>query len=181
MAEKRIHRFRFVAACILLTALAGAIAWCVSITQDSSSGWLVAISGGLVFTLIPASVLEWLVHRYIYHRHQSGPLGQIYRIHHQGHHAAIFPTWRYTTNGPVCRHPVGERDITRLYPAGWRNLLSKLAHFGFYMTIGAVAIWTPAWLLTGNRIFLATIVVTSAILSDLFVRVHDAIHYPGQF
>ena len=49
------------------------------------------------------------------------------------------------------------------------------------MSIGLVFIWTPAWLSTQNPIFLASIIVTSIIISDLFVRVHDAIHYPGRF
>lgn len=137
--------------------------------------------GGIVFTLVPASILEWLVHRYVYHRMRFEPLAQIYRIHHRGHHAAIFPTWRYTTNGAVLRHPVTEPDVSKLYPAGWRNWISKVAHFMFYMTLGLVFIWTPAWLLTHNAVFLGSIVVTSAIVSDLFVRVHDAIHYPGQY
>ena len=142
---------------------------------------MVAVAGGIAFTLIPASIYEWVVHRYVYHHKSRGPLARIYHIHHQGHHAKIFPTWRYTTNGPVRRHPVLERDTSTLYPTGWRNLISKLAHFSFYMSIGLVFIWTPAWLLTKNPVFLTSVIVTSAVISDLFVRVHDAIHYPGRF
>ena len=141
----------------------------------------VALAAGIPFTLIPASIYEWLVHRYVYHRAQPGPLAQIYRIHHRGHHAAIFPTWRYTTNGTVRRHPVTEPDVSQLYPEGWRNLTSKTAHFLFYMSLGSVLICAPAWFLSRDRWFLLSIICTLVIISDLFVRVHDAIHYPGQF
>lgn len=181
MLVKRISPVRFAAATTAMLAVCAGLVFCVRATVDEAYSIPVALVGGILFTLIPASILEWLVHRYIYHRERLGPLAQIYRIHHQGHHAAIFPTWRYTTNGTVLRHPVSEPDISRLYPAGWRNLISKVAHFAFYVAIGFLFIWTPAWLLTYNKPFLASIVVTSIVLSDLFVRVHDAIHYPGQF
>ena len=35
--------------------------------------------------------------------------------------------------------------------------------------------------MTHNISFLAGLVFTSAVVSDLFVRVHDAIHYPGSY
>jgi hypothetical protein len=126
-----------------------------------------------------ASVLEWLVHRYVYHRRWLPFARRIYAIHHRGHHFEIFPTWRYVTNGPMRRHPILRADVAHLNPPGWANALVKLTHFTFYMTIGAVCIWVPSWLLTHNIAFLAGILVTSVIVSDLFVRVHDAIHYPG--
>ena len=146
-----------------------------------SGSLFLGLAAGILFTLVPASIYEWLVHRYIYHREQPGPLAQIYRIHHKGHHAAIFPTWRYTTNGTVRRHPVTEPDVTQLYPEGWKNLISKAAHFLFYMTLGSLLICAPAWLLSRDRWFLLSTVLTLVVISDLFVRVHDAIHYPGQF
>ena len=181
MTTKKIDHSRvFLTTAVLLIACIG-IVFAVRTTADSRYSTLVAAIGGIVFTLIPASIYEWLVHRCIYHTKSWGPLVKIYHIHHQGHHAQIFPTWRYTTNGPVLRHPVMESDTSRLYPPGWRNLISKAAHFCFYMSIGLVFVWTPAWLLTKSPAFLASIVLTSIIISDLFVRVHDAIHYPGRF
>ncbi len=177
----RLSPIRVLLSSIFLAAACAGILLAVRTTAGLALGPVIAVLGGIVFTLIPASVLEWLVHRYVYHRRQPGPLGQIFRIHHQGHHALIFPTWRYTTNGPVLRHPISEPDVSRLYPPGWRNWLSKLAHFGFYLGIGAVFIVAPAALLALDLFFLAAIAVTSVVLSDLFVRVHDAIHYPGRF
>jgi hypothetical protein len=176
-----IKHGRFVFASAILGVVCVGIVLAVRATADGALSMPVAIIGGALFTLIPASIYEWLVHRYVYHRKSWGPLARIYRIHHRGHHAQIFPTWRYTTNGPVRRHPVLEDDTSYLYPPGWRNLISKAAHFCFYMSIGLLFIWTPAWLLTRDPVFLASIVVTSIIISDLFVRVHDAIHYPGRF
>jgi len=181
MTKKRIDRTRFALATVFLFVVCAAICLAVRAVPDGVYSATVAVLGGVIFALIPASVLEWIVHRYVYHRRSFGPLAQIFRIHHQGHHAAIFPTWRYTTNGPVRRHPVSEPDVSRLYPPGWRNMLSKAAHFSFFMAIGAVFIWTPAWFLTRSPLFLASIAATSIVISDLFVRVHDAIHYPGQF
>lgn len=181
MAKKRINPVRFAAVTAALISACAGVAALVRVTDGQLYAVPIAIAGGVFFTLVPASILEWLVHRYVYHRKRFEPLAQIYRIHHRGHHAAIFPTWRYTTNGEVLRHPVTEPDVSKLYPAGWRNWISKIAHFAFYMTLGLVFIWIPAWLITQNAVFLASIIVTSAVISDLFVRVHDAIHYPGQF
>ncbi len=181
VVAKDLNPVRVGVTTFLLLGACTAIVVTVRLFPAEFTGLPFALAGGVLFTIIPASILEWIVHRYVYHRNRFAPLAQIYRIHHRGHHAAIFPTWRYTTNGPVRRHPIAEADVSRLYPPGWRNVISKVSHFAFYMAIGVVCIWTPVWLLTHNVLFLASIIVTSAVLSDLFVRVHDAIHYPGQF
>lgn len=181
MPRQRIDPVRFSVATVALLAVCAGLVLLVRAVTPGAYSIPVSVIAGIFFTLIPASVLEWLVHRYIYHRKRFGPLAQIFRIHHRGHHAAIFPTWRYTTNGTVRRHPISEPDVSRLYPTGWRNWISKTAHFGFYMAIGFVFILAPGWLLTQSVPFSMTIVGALALLSDLFVRVHDAIHYPGQF
>jgi hypothetical protein len=177
MKQTTINPLRVAGTTVLMFGVCAGLVAAVRLSDSVA----VALAAGIPVTLIPASIYEWLVHRYVYHREQAGPLAQIYRIHHKGHHAAIFPTWRYTTNGSVRRHPVSEPDISQLYPAGWRNLISKAAHFLFYMVLGSALICTPVWLLTGNRWFLLSSLVTLVVISDLFVRVHDAIHYPGQF
>ena len=168
---------RVVSAVILLFGLWALILINVRLVPDGTVGVLVSIAGGIVLTIAIASPFEWFVHRYIYHRTQPGPLRQIYNIH-QSHHYHIFPIWRYTTNGPVRRHPVMQSDVTELRLAGWKNAFTKMAHFSIYMVLGFLFIWMPAWLITGNKWFLGSIIITSAIVSDLFVRVHDAIHYP---
>jgi hypothetical protein len=165
---------------LLILGLLGAVVALVQALPSSPGGYVAAGLLGGVALLIAALPLEWFVHRYVYHRKVFACLRRIYLIHHQGHHRAIFPTWRYVTNGPVCRHPIRSSSKTALHTSGWRNASIKLCHFSFYMTIAAACVWLPAWLLTGNVAFLAGVIAASAVVSDLFVRVHDAIHYPGQ-
>ena len=138
MAKKRINRLRFIfASTLMLAACAGTIL-SVRMVPDGGYSTAVALSGGVLFTIILASFFEWLVHRYLYHRKRPRPLTQIYRMHHQGHHYAIFPTWRYTSNGKVRRHPVFESDISRLYPVGWQNIFSKAANSALYLAVGFI-------------------------------------------
>jgi hypothetical protein len=164
---------------LLLLAGLGAVVALVRALPPSPAGYVAAGLAGVVALPIMASPLEWLVHRYVYHRKVFSWLRRIYVIHQQGHHHVLFPTWRYVTNGPVRRHPILAASASALHTSRWRNLSIKLCHFAFYMTIGVVCIWLPAWLLTENAAFLAGLVVASVVVSDLFVRVHDAIHYPG--
>jgi len=92
----------------------------------------------------------------------------------------LFPTWRYVTNGPVRRHAIWASSHCALHTSPWRNLGIKAWHFSFYMAIACLCVWIPGWLLTGNVGFVVGLVAASAVVSDLFVRVHDAIHYPSQ-
>lgn len=177
----RLNRPRVLLMAVLMLAACAALVAAVRALSDTAAAAVAAVLAGVVYTTVAASLLEWLVHRYVYHRRWLPGLRHVFTIHHRGHHHIIFPTWRYVTNGPVRRHPVLRAEAANLHPAGWRSLPVKLAHFGFYMSIGAVCIWAPAWLLTGDLAFLAGIVLTSIVFSDLFVRVHDAIHYPGLY
>jgi hypothetical protein len=161
-----------------MVAACAALVGIVRQLPDSPPGVASAVLAGLALSVVAASLLEWLVHRYVYHRCVVPFLGRIFRIHHHGHHSAIFPTWRYVTHGTPRRHPILGRSIDHLHPRGWRNVLTKMAHFAFYMVSGIVCVWLPAWLATGNLAFLATIIVCNVVFADLFVRVHDAIHYP---
>jgi sterol desaturase/sphingolipid hydroxylase (fatty acid hydroxylase superfamily) len=40
-------------------------------------------------------------------------------------------------------------------------------------------VWIPAWLATGDLAFLIGIVISSIVVSNLFIVVHDTIHRPG--
>jgi hypothetical protein len=164
----------------LLFAVLGLVVVLVRALPDTPEGYALAALLGVLTLPVAASPFEWLVHRYVYHRRLAPFLRRIYVIHHQGHHHAIFPTWRYVTSGPVRRHPVLATSASALHTAWPRNLAIKLAHFAFYMALGTVCILLPAWLLTGNRAFLAGLLGALVVVSDLFVRVHDAIHYPGR-
>lgn len=170
---------RILAAFALLSALLGLIIFLVRQLPDSATGWGVAFALGVVALPVAASPWEWLVHRYVYHRVVIPFLRRIYEIHHKGHHGAIFPTWRYVTNGPVRRHPIGGASVSELHTLGWRNATIKLGHFAFYFVLGSGVICVPAWILTESAPFLIGLYVSLVMVSDLFVRVHDAIHYPG--
>jgi len=180
MMRRQLSPFRLAGTTILLLGILSLIVILVRELPSTMPGYLAAGLLGAVALPIMASPLEWMVHRYVYHRKLIPFLRRIYVIHHQGHHHAIFPTWRYVTNGPVRRHPIVASSHSSLHMSWWGNLRIKLCHFAFYMTIGSVCVWLPAWLLTENIGFLVGLIVASAVVSDLFVRVHDAIHYPGQ-
>jgi sterol desaturase/sphingolipid hydroxylase (fatty acid hydroxylase superfamily) len=104
----------------------------------------------------------------------------IYTIHHIGHHSVIFPTERYVTNGPVKRHPIFEKDVTKLGNTESSNFLTRLSHSGSYMLLTCMTIIGPSWLVTHNNILLISIIIATIIICDVVVTVHDAIHYPLQ-
>ena len=132
---------------------------------------------GLLVLPVVASVLEWFVHRFVYHEAVFRSLGAIFTVH-TAHHFAYFPTWRYVTGGPARR-----LSITRRSPEAYllpiRNARVRLAHFLWYMAIGAVVVWTPAWFATTNAGFLVGLGISTAIVSNLFIVVHDTIHRPS--
>jgi len=158
-----------------------AVAWLARQAPDSAVGAALAFAAGMLVLPVAASPFEWLIHRYVYHGTIVPFLRRIYVIHQHGHHYAIFPTWRYVTNGPVLRHPILSASRSDLHRGRWRNLRIKLAHFAFYMVLGTALILWPAWLATSSLAFLAGLLVSLVVVSDLFVRVHDAIHYPADF
>ena len=96
---------------------------------------------------------------------------------HTAHHYAYFPTWRYTTGGPARRLAI-RSAVPEAHVSPVRNAGVRLAHFAWYLGIGAVVIWLPAWAITRDVAFLAGIVVSSAVVSNLFIVVHDTIHRP---
>jgi len=165
----------------LLAAFFAAAAALVRQLPDSPLGATLAFLLGVLVLPVAASPYEWLVHRYVYHGTVIPFLRRIYVIHQHGHHYAIFPTWRYVTNGPVLRHPILSGSRSDLHHTRWSNLRIKLAHFAFYMALGTALILWPAWAATGRTAFVAGLLAALVVVSDLFVRVHDAIHYPHEF
>jgi sterol desaturase/sphingolipid hydroxylase (fatty acid hydroxylase superfamily) len=176
--QARISRARVVLAATLMLAMCSGLIAVVRPLPATWAGSGAAAAAGLVLSVVAGSLLEWLIHRHIYHRRALPLLGRIYRIHEHGHHRVFFPTWRYVTNGAPRRHPILGPHAPCLHPPGWRNALTKLSHAAFYLAVGAACVWLPAWLLTANSAFLASIIAANVVLADLLVRVHDAIHYP---
>ena len=68
MAKKPINPLRLTLMTALMLASCAGIILAVRALHDQIYSIPVALVGGMLFTLIPASILEWLVHRYIYHR-----------------------------------------------------------------------------------------------------------------
>lgn len=164
-------------ACFFVLIVAGLLVLGARILADEGTV-AGAVSAALGAALVPfvASPLEWFVHRFVYHDDVVRPLQAIHRVH-VAHHYAYFPTWRYVTNGPARRLSIRRRSDVHLSVV--RNAGVRLAHFAWYVLIGVSAIWLPAWFLTTNPWFLAGIVASSIVVSNLFIVVHDTIHRPG--
>jgi hypothetical protein len=170
--------WRVFAAAVAVIAGIGGLLWLSTQLQPSGLGFVAQLAAGGLIMLIAASVFEWLVHRYIYHSAVIPGLRRIHVIHEQGHHRSIFPTWRYTTHGMPNRHPIVSTSATDLHRSSLANFAVKLAHFSWYLALGAVCVWAPSWLMTRQPGVLYGQIAVTLIIADLFVRVHDAIHYP---
>ena len=166
---------------ILLLLVLSSLLFATIITKGTSFYIVTSVFCGITITVIGLSLQEWMVHRYLYHRHHKNHLMKhIYTIHHIGHHSVIFPTERYVTNGPVKRHPIFEKDVTKLGNTESSNFLTRLSHSGSYMLLTCMTIIGPSWLVTHNNILLISIIIATIIICDVVVTVHDAIHYPLQ-
>lgn len=172
------HPSRVAATSGLLGALAGGLLAAATALPRTVVGQALSVIAGALLAPVIASPLEWLVHRYVYHR-PAPLLGRIYEVHHRAHHRLFFPTWRYVTGGPVRRIPIFGGDHSRAHTTAWGNALTRLAHSGFYLTIGLSTICLAAWLVTRNAAFVAGSFAACAVVSNLMVTVHDTIHRPG--
>ena len=177
--ERSIDRPRVMTMSVLLAAVAVGICAFANGLPDTGLGRMAAIVAGACLTPIMASPFEWLVHRYVYHRHLVPGLGRIYTIHHHSHHYVFFPTWRYVTSGPPRRIPIAGEGTTAVSTGHVENAMTRLAHVAFYLTLGLVLIITPAWLATHNVYFVLGGLTSLVVVSNLFVTVHDTIHRPG--
>lgn len=175
--QSSLSPMRIAAMTSLFVLFFGATSISVKVLPHRVIGTAAAFVAGLMVTPIIASPVEWIVHRYIYHR----SLSLLRRIHavHLAHHHLYFPTWRYVTGGPVRRIPIMGRGVHVPQISRLKNTLTYFAHFGFYTTIGAALIWTPAWLVSQRVSFLAGIILGTMLISNLFITVHDAMHRPG--
>ena len=166
---------------VLGTALVVGVAACTMIVVRLLDGgvWqgVAALILGLAVIPVIAAPIKWFVHRYVYHEAVLRPLGAIFRVH-TAHHFAFFPTWRYVTNGPAKRLSIRWRTPD-IHASAWRNAGVRTAHFAWYMSFGVVVVWAPAWRITRSVPFLVGLAIGSAIVSNLFIVVHDTIHRPG--
>jgi len=175
--QRSLSRTRIAATTSLLILFFGGMSVWVRVLPRDAIGAVAAFVVGLIITPIIASPIEWLVHRYIYHR-SFGLLRRIYAVH-LAHHHLYFPTWRYITGGPARRIPIFGTGVGVPQISRWKNALTYFAHFGFYMTLGAALIWLPMWLVSQSVPFLVGAILGTVVISNLFITVHDSIHRPG--
>jgi hypothetical protein len=175
----RVRPGRFLGASVALAAVTGAVALLAGALPGTRVGAALGLLAGLVLMPVMASPIEWLVHRYVYHRATLPFLRPLHEVHHRVHHYVFFPTWRYVTGGPPRRLPVFGSHHDQAHTSRLANALTHLEHFAFYMVLAALCIWAPVWLLTGSLPVLAGLVIASVAVSDLMVTVHDTIHRPG--
>lgn len=168
---------RVVAGTAVVVLAAAVVAATVRRLGDAGAAPAVSFGLGLMVIPLVASPLEWFVHRFVYHEAVLAPLGPVATVH-AAHHHAYFPTWRYVTGGPARRLAV-RRRAPSIHTSPWRNAAVRAAHTGWYLGIGAVLVWLPAWLATNDVAFLAGLVVASCVVANLFVVVHDTVHRPG--
>lgn len=167
----------------VLIASAGVIMVALGVVQvvrslpNTGAASALAVALGLLVVPLVASPLEWFVHRFVYHEAVVRPLRTIFAVH-SAHHFTYFPTWRYVTGGPPRRLSI-KMVAPVAHASPLRNSGVRLAHFSWYLAIGAVVVWLPGWLLTSDLWFLGGLVVASAVVSNLFIVVHDTIHRPG--
>src|SRR5690349_984252 len=172
-----LNQTRIAAMTFLLFAFFSSISILARLSPHNVIGTIVGFVSGMIVTSVIASPIEWLVHRYVYHRSLS-LLGRIYAVH-LAHHHLYFPTWRYVTGGPPRRIPILGKGVCVTQTSKWKNATTYFAHFIFYMTLGATLIWIPAWFVSANIPFLMGVISGTIVLSNLFITVHDAIHRPG--
>lgn len=171
-----IDRTRFLLGLLAFAAIAAAVVVAVRVSSGTSFHALLAFALGVALIPIIAAPIEWIVHRFVYHEPVVPLLRPIFTVH-TAHHFAFFPTWRYVTGGPARRLAIRRRSPD-VHLSGVGNARVRAAHFTWYMALGAAVIWTPAWLATGDVAFLVGLIVSSAVVSNLFIVVHDTIHRP---
>ena len=144
-------------------------------------GTAVAVLGGVTSALLMGAVGEWLVHRFLMHRPwKPRLLRAIYDLHHRGHHYIHFTPARYVHDGPINYVPVLPPQPEALCDSAWGRFLSMGAQVVFYGTVATITVLLPTALAARDALFTATFTATLAVEIFLFVRLHDAVHYPGQ-
>jgi hypothetical protein len=143
-------------------------------------GSLASLAAGALATLLAASIIEWVVHRWIMHRPSRLPLLRLaYEHHHRAHHWINFPPDQYIQAGPVQYVPLwtGRLDRVATNRLVWAATIAS--HLAFYAVFAVALVVAPAWLWSGNTAFAWSVTATSVAVLFLFIHAHDAMHYPG--
>lgn len=138
----------------------------------------VAVVAGVLFTVPLTSLWEWITHGVLYHRALPG-LAEVRRVHTGGHHLSLFPPSRYWQDGPYAfmrfRAP---RTPWVMSDNLLDSALTSGAQVALHFAMGVPFILVPAWLASGNGVFLASCTVTLGFISWALAYVHGVIHTP---
>ena len=138
-----------------------------------------SLLSSVVSILLVASIGEWFVHRYAMHRGGRFPLFRLAtELHHRAHHCQHFTPDRYIHSGPIEYPSVLGHGTGTLCPTRLSRALTVGSHAAFYSLFGAPIVGA-VWVATANPWFAAGAAATTIVLIGLFIRVHDAVHYPG--
>jgi hypothetical protein len=138
-----------------------------------------SVVSGSAFMLLTGALAEWAVHRYVMHRPSRLPLLRlVYHLHHRAHHWVHFPPNAYVQTGPIEYPSIRSATTYEVCGTVGARLVAVAAYALFYSSF-AFPILIAGWLLTSNPWFAASVGATAATLVFLFIRVHDAVHFPG--
>ena len=138
-----------------------------------------SLGGGCFSILLIGSMCEWLVHRYAMHSGHRFPLVRLATdLHQRAHHWVHFPPDRYIHAGPIEYPSVLGHGTAELCRTRIARSLTVASHAVFY-SVFAIPILALVWVTTMNGWFTAATACTEFVLIFLFIRVHDAVHYPG--
>ena len=150
-------------------------------TSPSAGAVLATVLGAGASAIFIGSVGEWLGHRFIMHRRwKPALLRVIYDLHHRGHHFIHFTPQRYVHDGPINYIPVWPPQPEALCRSAASRWLSMSAQFVFYGSVALMVVLLPTALAARNLLFTVVFSATIGVEIVLFVRLHDAVHYPGQ-
>jgi hypothetical protein len=137
-----------------------------------------AIVAGVLFTVPLTSLGEWLVHGVLYHGHIPG-FANIRRIHHHGHHFALFPPSHYVQHGEHAFMNV-RAPLTpfRMAETAFDSFVTSYGQVALHFVAGIPLILVPVWAATGAGVFFASTLVTLGVISWLLSYVHGRIHTP---
>lgn len=148
------------------TLFAGGLIGLLLLGRSSSSG--VAGVGGIAYAMLLGSLLEWAVHRYLYHG-QTAWLAVLRRAHFFHHEAFVKDAYIV----PASQRAYRRHRTARLNLDAARVRVGQvLVHW----TVIAVAITLPSWMLTHSLVFSGCATVTGIALSALNFYLHETMH-----
>jgi len=161
---------------LIVVAFAALCAYAATLPRTLIGG-VISFGAGVLVTPLLAAPFEWFIHRHVYHRNAGLILRRVYAVH-LAHHHLHFPTSRYTSSGLPQSIPLFGRAVSEPYTSRDKNAAIYAVHLGFYMGLSVVLAWLPAWRISHNPAFIVGVIGGTTVISNLFIVVHDAIHFP---